>query len=634
VSYTPGAAWLEAFERSPVEPVISVEIERPYNTRIAFHTGDRDYELGPDSVPYLDTVTPVERSIGVYDRKISLGVFELELVDAGGDDGAFAVQAGEVVSRLAGTLTKGARVILSVGEADLDAADYEPIHEGMLIDDVRKVPGGVQITVIDPFSFGLDEERATYWRPGHPLAVIRSQLLAALPPAMLTDSSLLEINNPDTAHLVVSRWPYFLSGDSATGAVGGAVLNNWTFYIPLRINERKPGIDQISELLFLLRGSLSDGRYRSNGAISFLPLDLGKAVTRHFTSDEVFGLEQISGPMDVINRFEVLGHSYPTDTQAAATTGGEKTTLYRGVHASSPTDLAYPSASPTPKFYDPAEPFFSSWLNAFQELEAQQLIGFDAAATSLAIRLPLFYGFTGTALYDASGNWDPPPNSTIRSEHAISGTKPAYLLITDHAGTSEIIRAEAFAYDTVRGQLEIGDQFWRWGTYSSITRGQRGTVAVDWEDVFDLGSGSPTRIYVYDITLAVFVAESVVDRHAYGVPGIRFWAPLHAYGLDLGDFISLDSPDFMFATGNDTHQDLDANIIFEVTRVAEHWRGEMPAIAIEAHFVRDTAYTPGVLDEDPFAGDIPIGSFPPGEVYYDADGETYVDDLGGAYTDY
>src|SRR5690606_5602799 len=148
--------------------------------------------------------------------------------------------------------------------------DYEPIHEGMLIDDGRKVPGGVQITLIDPFSFGVDEERAPYWRPGHPPAVIRSPLLAARPPAMLTDSSHLEINNPDAAHLVVSRWPYFLSGDSATGAVGGAVLNNWTFYIPLRINERKPGIDQISELLFLLRGSLSDGRYRANGAISFL----------------------------------------------------------------------------------------------------------------------------------------------------------------------------------------------------------------------------------------------------------------------------------------------------------------------------------------------------------------------------
>lgn len=634
MSYTPGAAWLEAYERSPVEPVISVEIERPFNTRIAFHTGDRDYGLGPDSVPYLDTVTPVERSIDVYSRKISLGVFELELVDAGGDDGAFAVEAGEVVSRFAGTFTKGARVILSVGEADLDAADFEPIHEGMLIDDVRKVPGGVQITVVDPFSFGLDEERSTYWRPGHPLAVIRSQLLAALPPAMLTDSSLLEVNNPDTAHLVVSRWPYFLVGESATGAVSGALLNNWAFYLPLRINERQPGIDQIADLLFLLRGSLTDGHYRADGAVRFFPLDLGKAVDRHFTSSEVFGLEQIAGPMHVINRFEVLGHAYPTDIQAAGTTGGEKTTLYRGVHASSPTDLAYPAASPTPKFYDPPEPVFSSWLNALQELEAQQVIGFDAAATSLRIRLPFFYGFTGTALYDASGNWNPPPNSTILAAHQISSTKPAFLLITDHAGNSEIIRAEAFAYDTTPGTLEIGDLFWRWGVYSSITRGQRGTSAVDWESIFGLGTGTITRLYVYDITVAVFLAESVVDRHAYGVPGIRFWSPLHTYGLDLGDFVSLDSPDFMFVTANDTHQGLDANIVFEVTRVAEHWRGEMPGIAVEAHFVRDTAYTPGVLDEDPFAGDIPIGSIPGGEFYYDGTGALYDDGAGNVYTDY
>lgn len=639
MSFTPADPWLEVFERSPVEPVILLEIERPFGTSVRFHTGDREYLL-EDSVPYLDTVTPIERSIGVYDRKVSIGAFEFELVDAGGDDGAFAIDAGEVVSTLGNTVLKAARVVLRIGEAGLDEADFEIIHEGLLIEDVRKVPGGVAITTADPFSFGLDEERSTYWRPGHMLAVVRNQLLDALPPAMLTDPSLLEINYDPTAHFVVSRWPYFVVGESATSSVDSIILNNWTKWMPLRINERIAGIDQINELLFLLRGSLTDGHYRAAGAIVFQPPDMARAVEHHFTSDEVFGLEQIAGPMNVINRVEVLGHRFPTNVQADSATKKETLPLYKAAHPDSPTDLAYPTSFPEPKYYEPDEPVFSSWLNAFQKLDAIQILGFDDTATSLSIYLPFFYGFTGTALYDTDGLWDPPPNSTILPEHQIDAGKPAWLMITDHRGNMEIVKSTAFAYDPTRPLqgapgseiVNVGDLFWAWGNYTSLTRGQKGTTAVDWAAI--AGPSFKTTLYVYDITLAVFFAESVIARHAYGVPAIRFWAPLLKYGVDIGDFISVDSPDFLFRSATLTHHELDASVVFEATRVAEHWKGEVPGISIEGHFVRDEAFVPGAVDDLPFVDDIPIGSFPPGEFYFDGDGAIYTDDLGDGYTDY
>ncbi len=77
-----------------------------------------------------------------------------------------------------------------------------------------------------------------------------------------------------------------------------------------------------------------------------------------------------------------------------------------------------------------------------------------------------------------------------------------------------------------------------------IERGQRGTTARDWEGA----SGShanPCNTQIYDITIAVEMAESRIARFAYGLPVVVLKTKLSEIAVQVGDFVTHDAAAFV-----------------------------------------------------------------------------------------
>lgn len=614
--YTPGAAWLQAFEGDAITPVIRALLTRTFGTVLAtLHSGDRRYLLGPESMPLIAGLKPIAQKLDLFTRQITISDWTTELVDV----------AGELSTLFAANWLKGARLQLYVGEAGLAESAYEPIHDMLVVQEVPRPEGGGKLVLAgqDPFSFGLDEERDAYWRPGHPLAVIRDQLLAAVPAASLGHSSLLELSYTDIGHFVVSRHPY---NYSVAWDVRPVYLGQ----------QRVRGDQMIRELLWLIRGALLPGTYRSNGQIRYVPYDPNATAVRHFTSHDVMGVRQLEdGP--VINRTWISGHCRSTTIDAVAPEAVKMVYLYDEVTAAQAAAAFPSSATPPPKVYEADEELYSPWINGVGLPLAQypggpaSMVPNASPGAGMTLFAPHYYGFAGTSLTDGSGNRLAPPTSTIQTNHQLSASRPAYFLITNHQGVHEFVRAEAFAYNTANGSISldspIGFQsFWRFGTFTLTARGIWGSTARDWTTIVN-----PTApVFVYDLTIPQWIASRIRDRHPYGVPQVEFLIPFKFWGLELGDLVSFDAPPEDVTIRG--HAGVDSTVIWEVLSVEEGWLEDTPGLKVTAAFMRDAPIVPGEADPPDFGGDVPTGTV--GEYYYDASGEIYVDASGEAYTNY
>lgn len=140
------------------------------------------------------------------------------------------------------------------------------------------------------------------------------------------------------------------------------------------------------------------------------------------------------------------------------------------------------------------------------------------------------------------GGWIAPQQDPLDT---LADGRVAYFLLvrSDDPAEYEVVRATAgqaptnAAPDSDPRETSLG-QYSHPGSYQyTIERAQFGTTALEFP------GGDQTSI-AYDITPAVEWAQARLDRHAYGAPAATFRTLLSELGVQIGDFVTVEDPDY------------------------------------------------------------------------------------------
>jgi len=535
--------WIEAFERAQRIPVLVVTLTTSTGVTHRWISGD---QLLPDQWPTatlgLSSISVNPAEIDPWSRRVSVGDWSIVFVDE-------ARQVGRFRALAASTVLRNKRVTIQFGEASLDAADYEDLCASRIVESWHPEIGAITLQVLDPNGEILDFPADSFQAPAHPLRVVREIYSY---PGRLNTASLNEKLYTSTSHFVVSRHPWLPDQASYSWMTPADDQS------PIRIN------GAVNELCELVNGSLVPWE---DGSMRFISYDRTATADRVFSAYEISDFEQGDDPhQDVANYISVYGRAqdgspmrYFDGSNADSITAFSDPDGYSGSIARTipDADLRQPGSSVS------AHP----WLNGFSVVYPSSVgatRSMDATETDLWINLPLWRGFCGTAIEDASGNKIPAPATpTQQPEHCLNGTtRVSYLLLTDHGLSSaptrpvyEIVKATAFAYDTARGSTGA---YWQFGHFT-VERGQMGTSAVDWTTAQD-----QLKLWCYDITIPVWLVEQRLDRFAFGAPQVSFTVPSRHADIQLGDVVALDSLSRYLGYGSDGLTD---STIFEVISI-------------------------------------------------------------------
>lgn len=596
--------WIAAFEAGQRVPIVLVTITTATGTTYRFTSGDRN--VLASATMGLIGVEANAASLDPLSRVLTIGSWSLIFADE-------ARQVGRLRALAAATVLKGRKVTIHIGELALVEADYEKAAENMVIDDVRGEGGEIRIELLDSVGFLLEATASPYYHPHHPIRLAKDILGDVISPSIVETAEFDETLDTTTSHFVVSRHPW-----QRTNVAWGS---------PSSRNERERAHPYVASLLSLVNGSL---RPTEDGGIGLTRYDRTTTSARTFSAYEIADFEGVDGFADIVNDIRILGRRANSEEDGAAWP------YYRAQHPDSPADFAWPGE--TERFYEhtiPSEDRPHPWLNSFGRISKENIgptQALDSVETSISVYLPQIFGFAGTVVEDGSGNQiEPPSTPTQRTAHTITADRPAYLLITAHGEYNatisgpeyaEIVKATSFAFDTSPyGSLPyFGREWWAWGTYT-VTRGQLGTTARDWRVAQEAGV-----LYVYDITIPVWLAQQRLDRFGYGAPRIAFTVPMRHADVQIGDAVSLTRDSFLAYGMNGITTDH----VWEVIEKEPRWFGPNPGWRLTCSLIRKSALQ-AIVEPVWVADEMPVVLQLSDEVVYDDSGEVYVNDDGEAY---
>ena len=589
---TLNANWKTAFDGGQRVPVFLVTITCNDSTSYRFLCADRNVLANATLGLVGVEINPA--SIDDLTRLGSVGSLSLTFVDE-------ARQVGRMRALIAAKLLKGQKVTLEIGEVSLSESDYEYLAENQQIDTIEVGTGEIKIALLDTVGQMLDKAIASYQWPGHPCRVLRNALALALPTGMVDTAAFDEKDFTDTSHFVVSRhqwynasdldWTQVISGGSSRGSEqrGGTAHGAGIFLTDTA--QPQPMRTFLGACAQLVLGSLVG---TNAGTVTLKRFDRAGTVDRTFSEYEVAEFKQEEDIYrNTYNDVRIIGRD--KDNEAC--------TLWRIESTDAKDDHAWPGE--TEHALELAWPGGNTseahpWLNAFQQMQTgSPTTSFDATETELWLWYPHLFGFCGTTVEDGSGNEvEPTSTPTQQTEHTLTSDRPAYFLITtqppgtdaaDGALPAEIVKATAFAYGSTTVWREVTGpeggpkRFWAWGKYT-VTRGQYGTTAQDWSTAQGLGT-----VYVYDITIPVWLAEQVLDRHVYGVPMISFKVPSRHLDVELGDRVALERASYLGPSRGSTgagDNGLTTSTVWEVVEKSPELFGANPGWRLKCARIR------------------------------------------------
>lgn len=594
--------WIEAFEKGRRVPVIAVSIVCNDGTTHRFLCAARN--LLPEYTIGLVGVEANAASLDPYTRELSVGSWSLVFADE-------PRQVGRLRNLVASKMLKGQKARVYLGEESLAQSDYELIADDMVIDDILAGDGQIRLELLDARANALEFGTPPYRAPHHPIRLARDILEEALPSGVLVAAEFDETLDTTTSHFVVSRHPW-----SSIGLQWVKPADDPTW---------PPVMPMLSSLLSLVNGT---ARPNEQGGVGLVRYDRTTTPQRTFSEYEIADFEHVDTFADIVNRLSVIGR------QAGKDAGGP-VVYYHGERTDSLTSMAYPGE--TSREYRneiPGPNQAHPWLNAFCRVFPSG-VGPSSALTdtetSLSVLLPLWHGFCGTVCEDGSGNpIDPPTSPTQQTEHTVTSDRPAYLMLRPNPWYSgqlndefEIVKATAFAYDTSLGSYPVeidGRKWWAWGTYT-IVREQFGTTARDWRTAQSEGV-----LYVYDVTIPVWLAQQRLDRFGFGAPRVAFTVPTRHADIQLGDAISFERASFLAYGMNGITTDH----VWEVIEKEPRLFGPNPGWRLTCSLIRKSALQDIVETVTEFDVMTPVLQVFD-EVVYDDSGAVYVDDSGNAY---
>lgn len=522
-------------------------------------------------IPCVSDITGFSAELDVLTRAHSVGDISIEISDEGAN-GVFR----NIARR---TRLRGRTVTVRIGTADLAESDFV-VAGTYLIDDVTPDLGVINVQCSEPVSWLRDTYATGNFFCMHPLAIILNLFEQTGSSTIVYDGA--SFNETNAAYAAVSHWAVSRSNFFTSDLTSDARPSNGLFEDGS--SENKPStLSIVNELLELMQGSILT---RENGLTAFRLYDSTAAVARALTDDDIESFEQISTYENLINQVNVncfYTSTIPTDLRY--------TLLYQTGDPIS--QFQYAASGASHEFSGVVD---TDWLGNY----AQLIVSMGTTGTTMRVIYPQFAGISGTRMSIGA-----PAGVTQRATDTLNGTtRVAWLLIVNSA-SFEIVQATVFTPETTdplgnaSAVLDVDptpnnnavtsspavDAVYRNGTFT-VVRAQRGTTAVAWIDSAAgipllFGSSPPPR--VYDITLAVNMAEARVNRFSNGCPVAKIRTSMVHYDLQVGDFVTITNDMYL----NFQKDGADSNVVWEITSKEVDVFDDSPGINFTLAWVRD-----------------------------------------------
>lgn len=497
MSLTLTDAWKQAMLRATVEPVFIVEVKLDASTTYKFcsspHSPLATTNNG-DYTPIVSSVDPISGSIDPVKRTFSRNQINISFTDEG--PGSF------IRNLLSGNRLRGRKVTVKLGEVSLDSSsDFADYFVGVLADFVPS-EGEVTFATRDAMKILQDatlpgqDLAKLYWHNKHPLEVIEDILERAGVPSELYDGTSLD---PDSYTSSISHW---------------GVTRSFKGLIDSSVKEDQSAWDLVQELAVLLHGVFAP---REDGTLAFARFDASASSSADFTEDDIQDFEQIETTGNIANtaviKFDYAGQISEANRDPEKEYGFARKIVHSNADAKS--NYAYPGESESVF----TRTISTRWLEAVAMLESDLTSG----ASTISVIGGHADSFSGMR-DDGSSGWEP------------SASRPVYLLVVDNRdGSAEVIECDGITMDSdvYTDYTEVGGtvvQNTLKGTYDITTSGRKWT-----EGGSGTGRAFDAGCFVYDVTIAVDWAKTLIERLSEGLPIVRFRTSLFHYGLQLGE---------------------------------------------------------------------------------------------------
>lgn len=532
----------------------------------------------------IDAVESLAMTIDPMTRVFSVGQVEITF----NDDGALR-------SLLERTFPRGRTLTIKLGTATLPIASFETLGK-YVITDYRPSPGQIVIDCEEPPSRLADSQVAGHIIDVHPYAMLLWLLdNANVPDEFRDDASLDSTADADVSHWSVSR-------TSLLARMFGRPEMSTNIITSTKAK------DLFDSLLTLVQGSYIGNE---DGTYSFRRYDGSAAVVRTLTADDIDDVEYRGMTENLTTGVDVVGLE-DGDPVKRAPLFSLTDELSETVHASA----ALYSSTTYRKRID------SDWLGLWGRLIAT----IDKTTTTILVQHAIVAGLSGTR--PAA----PLPALTQRTEDTLDASHVAYYLLSD-GRQSEIVKAKthtalASQFDEVTGLYTdpalAGSTVYvpGWSEFT-VERAQQNTTAKDWTYNQGVGSVFIPEVRVYDVTLAVHAASTILERFNMGAPIAKVRTSLRHLDLQLGDFIAFEDDVFVHYGANGS----DATVVWEIISKEIQALDDSPGITFTLAWVRDDfAPAPIPVASGPFVVEFPVSfsdviTTDAGEIVTDEGGE-------------
>ena len=492
------ANWLREARKDSVEPYFRVQLKSNVaNGNKTFTFLDRPISAynHPASV---SRISPLSTQVDPLSRKGKVGRLSLAFAA----DGVF--KAIWAANRLVG----GQADIWwgFVGLSTSDEADY--FRNGMIEKITPRADGSFDLDLTDMLSAARDWLMVGYWPGQHALDAIYNILhdKIGIPDSALDLPSLepSESRYSDISHHVVIR-----------GGSSGA-------YDETSVLENTSAMGLIDELCETLHGHLLA---TEDGKISFKRFDTAGAALDTWTDDDMLSLEAEDVEGNVLNEVTICSHS--ADALFDGTNGDVKTTRS---DSTSQAAYAWPLMAGGRVY---SHEIRTPWINGEASLFSSMTAGAPGVGGTFIVVLYRSMGMCGTY-------WPGFPAGAQPAHTQLSGTRTALLRIdgeiieVDQVTLSTTAKQNTTYYDAQTGTNQYVTETQRL-EFRVKTRGAYGTTAAAHD-----GGGGADRI-VSDVTVPMFLADTILTRFRYWAPKLRIRTRLDKSYLQRGDIVQLST---------------------------------------------------------------------------------------------
>lgn len=607
----PSVPWLAEMNRRGTRLVEMVKIEIDATTTIGLVSTE---ELFLGYSPALISLTPFERSVDPFDRTHSIG------------DVTMTLKAnGLVLDLVNGVWLQNRRVTIKLGTARLVESAFETIYRGRIKTWSQDSQGNYVFALTDLLGTLNRGTLTGKWAPIHPLEILSS---------LYSDRALATLDEyaPATfspaAYNDISHWMVTHGGSMQLASDPG-------------IDTPKNGREVANDLCRLMNGTITTD---AAGRDAFRRYDRNAPRVKHWTQDQIAGFELIDAHAYQANRMTVRAFGGGPVNDALGPLKGSHIAGKISVAAIDAVTLTLDNAQAQADLAAPGELYRAiektldtgGWTNAFDIFYSSpaqvysgnpNTLGVPAAETAMSLVEPSLQGFCG-AVPASAMSWRKVDG--VRRSYLMMGLElisvsavvpdPTYSSTTDTLAyySEDVLQqqkdaiARRFGPNIAPGTQAYNDYqdalkdlvsghpyqftFARRGEFGTQTPSEFVVVSYDpTQTSADWPHGFPSYPNVImDATIAVDMAKTRLDRFAYGVPVVRFRAPLTEIDVRLGDAVSFDRPTFQWRAVDGAN----SSVIWEVISCRVESSGSEPHVLVTLALMRLEAtlvplFTPG-----------------------------------------